>query len=287
MHDSSFAKMAAFVEHYLAGHRGDRLELLDFGSQEIGSQPGSSYRTLFDSPGWNYRGIDLAPGRNVDIVAAGPFSWPMVADDSIDIVTSGQVLEHVDYFWMFVFEIGRILRPGGIAVMIAPSTGPEHRFPLDCWRFYADGMESVARYLGFEVLDVYTDWDRGMWADSMLVMRKPDWDLEHRAVFRRRLAHQRAALPEGRFEEPAPEPTLPVASVLAGLPGDRLGTVLDDQRVADGLAPRARTAVEEPMWWRMKAAGVVVLGPRWADRARSVRSRFRRRTRRGRTGEEG
>lgn len=241
MHDSSYAKMAAFVDQYLAGRRDSRLEIIDFGSQEIGGQPGSSYRSLFDAPNWVYRGLDMVPGPNVDIVVTDPFSWPSIADDSIDVVVSGQVLEHVDFFWISAFEIGRILRPGGIAAVIAPSAGPEHRFPLDCWRFYSDGFESIARYLEFEVLDVATDWGRDTWADSMLVMRKPVWDHESRMEFRRRRAHQRAARPGGEFTAADPEPELPVPSVLADLAGDRLPPILEAQRVCGRGPPTAGT----------------------------------------------
>jgi len=277
VHDSSYAKMSAFVDEYLADRRHHRLEILDFGSQEIGGQPGSSYRGLFEVPEWHYRGLDMVSGPNVDIVVVDPFSWPSVADDSIDVVVSGQVLEHVDYFWASAFEIGRVLRPGGIAALIAPSAGPEHRFPLDCWRFYTDGLESFARFLGFDVLDVYTDWGRDVWADSMLVMRKPVWDLRSRADFRRRRAHQRAALPGREFEGPEPETVEPVPSVLAGLAGDRLVAVLDAQRTAGGAPPLTRRGAPEPLWSRTKAAVLTVLGPRWSERARALKKRLRRR----------
>ncbi|MFM8861853.1 MAG: methyltransferase domain-containing protein [Acidimicrobiia bacterium] len=277
MHDSSFAKMSAFVDQYLSDRRDSHLEILDFGSQEIGGQPDSSYRNLFDTPDWVYRGLDMVQGPNVDIVVTDPFSWPSIADDSIDVVVSGQVLEHVDYFWISVFEIGRVLRPGGIATLIAPSAGPEHRFPRDCWRFYTDGFESIAGYLGFDVLDVYTDWGRDTWADSMLVMRKPVWDLESRAEFRRRSAHQRAARPEGEFVAPGPESVPPVASVLAGLVGDRLAPILEAQRAAAGLSPSRRPGSAEPLWSRTKAAVLTLLGPRWSERARALKKSLQRR----------
>ena len=32
------------------------------------------------------------------------------------------------------------------ASAFAPSRGPEHRYPNDCWRFYPDGYRALAKY---------------------------------------------------------------------------------------------------------------------------------------------
>ncbi|MDG0975182.1 MAG: hypothetical protein P8O21_01640, partial [Ilumatobacter sp.] len=69
MHDSSHEKMSAFVDVCLAAHRDARLDILDFGSQVVDSQ-GQSYRPLFDAPAWQYKGLDIEEGHNVDIVVA-------------------------------------------------------------------------------------------------------------------------------------------------------------------------------------------------------------------------
>ena len=67
----------------------------------------------------------------------------------------------------------------GIACLIAPSGGYEHRYPVDCWRFYPDGMRALARFARLECLEAYTQWegsdDPGSdpWKDTVLVLRKP------------------------------------------------------------------------------------------------------------------
>lgn len=215
MHRSSFVKMESFVHAYLGAHAAAPLRILDFGSQVVDEQE-TSYRPLFERDPWVYVGLDIEPGLNVDLPVGDPFNWP-VESDSVDVVISGQAFEHVDYFWVSAFEIGRVLKPGGVAVLIAPSSGPEHRFPIDCWRFYRDGFAAVASYLGFEVLDVFTDWDRAVWGDTILVMRKPVWDDAGRAAFATKLAHQKAVL-SGEFvaaELNGAEPS-PLASVAGG-----------------------------------------------------------------------
>jgi SAM-dependent methyltransferase len=179
-----------------------------------------------------------------------------IADDTYDLVISGQALEHVEFFWGTAFEIGRVLKPGGITALIAPSNGFEHRYPVDCWRFYADGMTALAKYLGFEVVDVFTDWGRDVWQDSILVMRKPQWDATDRQRFAERAAMQRTLL--GCASRPlshagaGPSPS-PLAVVEAG----RLSPALEHIR-AEALAATS-TSEYSPVpprrgWFRYRQA---------------------------------
>ena len=204
MHESSFEKMSAFVDVCLDAHRDAALDILDFGSQVVDSQ-GQSYRPLFDAPAWQYKGLDIEEGHNVDIVVADAYNWAEVPSDSVDIVISGQALEHVEFFWASTFEIVRVLRPGGLAVIIAPSGGFEHRYPVDCWRFYRDGFVALNEYIGGELVDAFTDWGNLDWEDSILILRKPNWDAEGRDRFHRRSALQRALLNDSLLDLPTLE----------------------------------------------------------------------------------
>lgn len=189
--------MEAFRLKYLASREAENINIYDLGSQDVNG----SYRPLFSEPAWRYIGLDMAPGKNVDVVLHKPYVWHEVASESGDVVVSGQTFEHIQYFWITMVEIARILKPGGICCILAPSSGPEHPYPLDCWRFYPSGMSSLAHFAQMEVLEVKTQWeDRGYadgsdcWHDTMLVCRKPDigiwWNfkcrlkrwLQHRAM---------------------------------------------------------------------------------------------------------
>lgn len=234
MHNTSLWKMKAFVDTYLSEFTDSDLEILDFGSQTVDAQ-GSSYRSLFWSSRWNYRGLDITDGENVDIVVADPFDWRSIASDSADVVVSGQAFEHVDYFWVSAFEIARVLKPGGVAAIVAPSSGPEHRYPLDCWRYYRDGLVALCAYIDFELLDAFTDWNRETWADSMLVMRKPQWDSDGRGRFEERLAHQKAVLQPSSYPPSSGQVPVPASSPLSRLTGGQLEPVLEQLRY-DALA---------------------------------------------------
>lgn len=175
MHISSLNQMRVFRDIYL-----DRLErplhILDLGAQDVNG----CFRSLFDRPHWHYQGLDMCPGKNVDIVLENPYDWKEIASESVDVVISGSTFEHIEYFWLTMQEIARVLKPGGLSCIIAPSGGPEHRYPVDCWRFYPDGLLALAKYAGLEVLKAQTDWtptayaDKSeVWKDSVLISRKP------------------------------------------------------------------------------------------------------------------
>jgi SAM-dependent methyltransferase len=190
MHPSSFDKMTAFRRDYLETRRHEPLVIVDLGSLDING----SYRPLFAEPPWTYKGVDLAPGQNVDLVLRDPYHWLEFDTASVDVVISGQAFEHIEFFWETMREIARVLKSHGLCCIIAPSSGPEHRFPIDCWRMYPDGLRAVARYSGLEVLETRTQWEdlaqydavSNVWHDSVLVARKP---VEHFGKRFRRSLH--------------------------------------------------------------------------------------------------
>jgi SAM-dependent methyltransferase len=184
MHPSSFDKMAAFRRDYLDARRGEPLVIIDLGSNDING----SYRPLFAQPTWTYKGVDVVPGENVDVVLKNPYDWREIGTASVDVVISGQTFEHTEFFWETMLEIARVLKPEGLCCIIAPSSGPVHRFPIDCWRFYPDGLRAVARYAGLEALETRTQWtdleqydsESNKWHDSVLIARKSPEPLRKR-----------------------------------------------------------------------------------------------------------
>ncbi len=177
MHQSSFEKMSYFKEKHLGSRIHEPLVIMDLGSQNVNG----SYKSIFDLPAWKYIGVDMVPGEDVDIVLSDPYSFREIESESIDVLISGQTFEHIEFFWITMREITRVLKPGALCCIVAPSAGPEHRYPTDCWRFYPDGFRALARYANLEILEVSTEWEpriykdgsENKWKDSFLVCRKP------------------------------------------------------------------------------------------------------------------
>ena len=169
-------KMAAVRDTYPPSD-GANWRVLDIGSMSYLDH--DSYRALFSDGPYEYLGLDIAPGPNVDIVPTDPYSWNELATESFDLVISGQSLEHNPYFWITFAEIARVLRVGGLTAIIAPSAGREHRCPFDCWRFYPDSWTALCAFVGLEPVEHYVETeglkivDGLEWRDSLMVAHKP------------------------------------------------------------------------------------------------------------------
>jgi SAM-dependent methyltransferase len=173
----------------------------------------------------------------VDLVITDPYSWTEIESNSIDLLVSGQTFEHIEYFWVTMFEIGRVLKPGGVAVLIAPSSGFEHRYPVDCWRFYRDGFAALSKMINFKLLESFTDWGRSgdaIWADSIGIFQKPLWSEEESLAFKSKYAAAHEILPLGFNSTPLNEMHLTAeVSTLESLGSGRLTSDLEKIRTED------------------------------------------------------
>lgn len=168
--------MKWFIDTHLNGSQ--HTKILDVGSYNVNG----SYKELFKGGNFSYTGLDMEGGPNVDLVPQSAYQWHEIEDDSFDVVISGQALEHIEFFWVTVSEMVRVLKKGGLLCIIAPNGFGEHRYPVDCWRFFSDGMVALSRYTSIEVLHAHTnsapskestEWFSNDCADSMLIASKP------------------------------------------------------------------------------------------------------------------
>lgn len=169
MHKSSFLAMDRFKNKYLDNNK--ELYILDVGSYDSNEKP-FNYGLLFKEDSWHYKGMDIRDGPNVHVVVSDIYDWAEIEDSSYDVVISGQAFEHMEFFWKAILEIERILKPGGFCCIIAPSAGPVHRNPYDCYRYTAEGMAAIGKYAGLTVLENYTN-DSPIWNDAILICKKP------------------------------------------------------------------------------------------------------------------
>lgn len=178
MHESSLLRMEWFVGTYAQRLSQSEISVLDVGSYDVNG----SYRPFFSDSRFRYTGLDMEAGPNVDLVPSAPYEWTEIETDSFDIVISGQAFEHIEFFWKTMEEMARVLRRGGLMCIIAPNGFGEHRYPVDCYRFFTDGLVALARYVGLDIIHASTNLgpnpDDGRWfsdteADAMIVASKP------------------------------------------------------------------------------------------------------------------
>jgi len=162
MHASSLENMHWCYERFICGDylsQRDNITVLDVG----GANVNGSYADIFSLDKFNYVAADISESEGVDLVLNDPYKLPF-ADHSVDIIISGQAFEHIEYFWLLFEEMSRVLSHDGWLFLIAPSAGPIHQYPVDCYRFYPDAFYALARYAELTAIDVHLD-ERGPWRD--------------------------------------------------------------------------------------------------------------------------
>ena len=130
MHKEIFSLYDDFKEEFLQNDK--KIKIL-----EVGSKLGRA-GLLRDrsSSKWEYIGLDVLPGRNVDIVSEDPYSYPL-EDNSFDVVLSTSTAEHVKDMFSWIKEVARVAKD--LVWIVAPNTYPEHG-RLDYWRIMPKGM---------------------------------------------------------------------------------------------------------------------------------------------------
>jgi SAM-dependent methyltransferase len=190
-------KAEFFLKHYggQLPRRNGRCRVLDVGSKAYGGEgPTDTYRSLFPDQDYEYVGLDIEPGPNVDLVPKTAFGWDEIPDGSFDLCISGQTFEHNPFFWATFADLARILSPNGFMLIIAPGSGLVHKFPHDCWRFYPDAWAALCTMTGMDLVESYFESDEtafvapgGGWRDSVAVAKKPDLGPAESAALAERL----------------------------------------------------------------------------------------------------
>lgn len=213
MHASSLENMQKCYRRFIRGsalESKEKVLVLDIGGADVNG----NYRDVFEDPPFSYVACDLSPGEGVDLVLDDPYRIPM-DDASVDIVLSGQMLEHCEFFWLAVAEMVRILKPDGFLFLIAPSAGPIHPYPVDCYRFYPDAYKALAKYAQCQLIDLWHD-ERGPWKDLVGVFRRhgaPNWRLSEKST--RPSSSPPKDIPAGSTEEEKVQGKIPFHTVLS------------------------------------------------------------------------
>lgn len=98
-----------------------------------------------------YIGIDIQYGPNVNKVMRSYEIPDEFAKHEFDCVICLEMLEHDPFFWLSIENMRHVLRPDGYLVISTPANGfPEHRHPVDCYRF----MPDTYRFIFFKDMDI-------------------------------------------------------------------------------------------------------------------------------------
>lgn len=160
--------------------KGKRYIFLDYG---CGTAP---YKDLLSPILKEYIGIDIAKSPATKLIVSEKAKVPLKSD-SIDIVLSTQVLEHVEDVQFYLSQCKRLLKKNGLLLLSTHGVWPYHPFPHDYHRWTAEGLVnelkkqdliciSITSILGsyaaivqFELLLIAESLiKKGFWAKSLL-----------------------------------------------------------------------------------------------------------------------
>jgi predicted SAM-dependent methyltransferase len=138
----------------------DHIKVLDIGSYDVNG----NFRQVIPIE-WEYKGVDIVDGPNVDIIMPSEYKIP-VKDNSIDIIISGSCFQYVKNPFKLTKEMVRCLKIGGITIINAPRQEKEGLIGLpkdkcvnqdptfDCWRILKDGMRAILEDSELDVVEV-------------------------------------------------------------------------------------------------------------------------------------
>jgi len=156
----------------------EKIKILDVGSYGI---PNTNKDIFSDKNKFAYVGLDFQPGPNVDYVPQNPYSWTELKDDDFDVIISGQVFEYIEFPWLIITEMKKKLKKNGLICIVTPSRRPEHKYPVDCRRYYPDGFRALAKWAGLRVLEAKICWSAAsfsdgskQWGDGFCILRNDE-----------------------------------------------------------------------------------------------------------------
>lgn len=163
MHETSYNLMQYFVDKYVP----ENSMVLDFGGNNVNG----NYRNIITGHTSTYKTLDW---NNADYIVKG-YDWTDIPKKHFDAVISGQVLEHDSYFWKSLENIKNACKDNGLVIIIVPSKGNYHTYPLDCYRFYPDSASVFAEILNADILEVVWNSDMNSKHNKFIFQHDCSW----------------------------------------------------------------------------------------------------------------
>jgi SAM-dependent methyltransferase len=120
-----------------------------------------------------YIGVDIEPGKYVDVIVAAEKVVDYFGSGSFDVVIATELLEHTHNWRIVINNMKEILKPTGYLYITTRSRGfPFHAYPYDFWRYEVADMKSI--FSDFEIITLKKDHEET--PGVFLKAKKPnDW----------------------------------------------------------------------------------------------------------------
>ncbi len=139
----------------------------------------SPFLRLAKERGWIYKFCDEANfgTQSSEFVSMSSPYRIDCADGSFGVVIASQVIEHVTRPWLWVPELARVTRSGGLVVLVCPLSWNWHRCPIDAFRVMPDGMRILFEDAGLgPKVTTFDNLDGGVNNSSTMGGKSPVYD---------------------------------------------------------------------------------------------------------------
>jgi SAM-dependent methyltransferase len=144
-----FAPEFKFIDSYAKKIDNGRPLFLEVGARGPRSE---GIRRRVESQ-FRYIGLDASSGVNVDLVGDAHHLSKLLDSETVDIVYSDDVIEHLIDPFAFIAQAHKALKMNGLFIAKVPTTWPLHAEPCDFWRISSHAWKGLLNsHTGYEIL---------------------------------------------------------------------------------------------------------------------------------------
>ncbi|MFZ5803165.1 MAG: class I SAM-dependent methyltransferase [Candidatus Omnitrophota bacterium] len=134
-------------KHYALPYFRPHMKVLEIGPEK----PPSSLQQMARSFSPDWETADVSSECRPTHLMKNEYQIPL-PDGLYDLVVACNVLEHVRKTWLWIKELTRVCKSGGLVITITPATWPFHEYPVDCWRVFPEALRTLYQESGLDML---------------------------------------------------------------------------------------------------------------------------------------
>lgn len=128
-------------------------DIIEVGSQDVN---GSIRDYILKFKPRSYLGVDITPGKGVDLVVDAEGLIQKFGEETFDVVISTEMIEHVNDWKNVIHNLKGILKKSGLLIITTRSKGfGYHAYPYDFWRYEIEDFKSI--FKDFTILKLDKD----------------------------------------------------------------------------------------------------------------------------------
>lgn len=158
---SSLSSIERFKKNYL--NENNVLNIIN-----LGYLNNKDFFSLWDEKNWELDILDIVDGNFIDIRVNNIYDWDEIKNNSYDVVICKDFINNIEYFWLTMVQIEKIMKFGGFLFLSVPESNPN-----GFYSFSEKSLRSLIGYVNLNILEVNTE-------DSQifLIARKNDESAE-------------------------------------------------------------------------------------------------------------